>query len=166
MHNINYRLSKEGVSIGDIIKEISIHTDDDGFILLKCPLCGEFFKLIPSEFESDDVIQVWCPCCGLVSKNYLTDEVINLGMKMAENEAVNMIFNEMKKWERQFKSSGISFKSGRRPTSQEETPIRTGIEALEIQSYRCCKRRAKIKPLIRICGSYCPYCGGRYDGTD
>lgn len=29
---------------------ISIPTDSEGFVLFKCPLCGELFKLKPSDF--------------------------------------------------------------------------------------------------------------------
>ena len=28
-----------------IIGEVSIPADDQGFVLMQCPLCGEFFKM-------------------------------------------------------------------------------------------------------------------------
>lgn len=149
--------------MGDIQMEISIPTDDDGFVLLKCTLCGEYFKMKPSEMEADDVIEIWCPCCGLKSENYLTDDVIELALKMAKNGAMDKIFDEMKKWERQFKGNGISFKTGKQSEKEAETPIVAGVEALQVQKYKCCKREAKIKPLIKMCGSHCPYCGVKYD---
>lgn len=149
--------------MSDIHMEISIPTDNDGFALLKCPFCGEFFKLRPNEMEAEDVIEIWCPCCGLKGENYLTDDVIELALKMGKNVAMDMIFDELKKWERNFKGSGISFKADKKPSREVENPIVAGIEALEIEKYRCCKKEAKIKPLIKMCGSYCPYCGVRYD---
>ena len=42
---------------------ISIPADEDGFVLMQCPLCGEFFKLRAEDFEAEDVIEIWCPCC-------------------------------------------------------------------------------------------------------
>ena len=33
--------------------EISIKSDNDGFILLQCSLCGEFFKLLASDLNND-----------------------------------------------------------------------------------------------------------------
>ncbi|MGH4049762.1 MAG: TFIIB-type zinc ribbon-containing protein [Clostridium sp.] len=149
--------------MGDVQMEISVPTDSDGFVLLRCSLCGEYFKMKPSEMEADDVIEIWCPCCGLKSENYLTDDVIELSLKMAKNVAMNMIFDEMKRWERQFSSNTLSFKAGNQSEKEAETPIVAGVEALEIQKYRCCKREAKIKPLIKMCGSHCPYCGVKYD---
>ncbi|CEN25716.1 hypothetical protein [Paraclostridium sordellii] len=145
--------------------EIPIPTDKDGFVLLKCSLCGELFKLVPSELESEDVIHIWCPVCGLVIENCLTDDVVNLALKIGENELVDRIFDEMKAMERMFDgSSAISFKVENEQSRQIEVPIKTSIDSLEIQNYKCCKRKAKINPLVKTCGSYCPYCGGIYDG--
>ncbi len=45
--------------MGDVQMEISVPTDNDGFVLLRCSLCGEFFKMKPSEMEADDVIEIW-----------------------------------------------------------------------------------------------------------
>jgi uncharacterized C2H2 Zn-finger protein len=28
-----------------------------------------------------------------------------------------------------------------------------------VHQYRCCNREVKIKPLLKIAGSYCPFCG-------
>lgn len=64
---------------------ISIPTDEEGYVLLKCSLCGELFKLKPSDFKDDSIFEVYCPACGLVSDSYVTDDVIELGMAMAEN---------------------------------------------------------------------------------
>lgn len=145
--------------MSEIVMNISIPADNDGFVLFQCPLCGEFFKLTSSDVQADDMIEIWCPCCGLKSKNYLTEDVIELAMKMAENVAMDMIFTEMKKWERQFKGSGLIFKAGKKPKQKTENPIISGIEALEIQKYDCCKRQAKVKPIVKLIGSYCPFCG-------
>lgn len=148
-----------------IIKEISIPADNDGYALVQCELCGEFFKLVPKEVNEDDVIQVWCPYCGLTSENLFTDEVVDLAMKIVENEAMDMLFDEMKKMERQFKGSIISFKAGKKPKRKEELPIIAAIENLEIQNYECCGRQVKIKPIAKMSGSYCPYCGVSYYGN-
>lgn len=149
----------------DINLEISIPTDNDGFVLLQCPLCGEFFKLAPIDIEAEDVLEIWCPCCGLKSETYLTADVVELALKMAENTALGLVYKEMKKLEGKFKGNGLSFKAGKKPTLKPENPIVAGIEMLDNNKYECCKREAKIKPIVKMIGSYCPFCGVNYDGN-
>ena len=55
-----------------IIGEVSIPADDQGFVLMQCPLCGEFFKIKPEDYHAEDVIEIWCPSCGLKAENYFT----------------------------------------------------------------------------------------------
>ena len=38
--------------------EIRIPCDDDGFILLRCPHCGELFKLTAEDMESDETLDI------------------------------------------------------------------------------------------------------------
>lgn len=82
--------------MGDKINlEISMPTDSDGFILLQCPLCGEYFKLTPDDIRADDVLQIWCPNCGLISDNFLPEEVKELALRKIKNEvnSVNIPFD-------------------------------------------------------------------------
>ena len=69
-----------------IVKEIAIPADNDGFALLQCNLCGEFFKLKPSDVQSDEVLNIWCPVCGLISDGYFTQDVIDLALKMYDSK--------------------------------------------------------------------------------
>ena len=39
-----------------IISEVSIPADDQGFVLMQCSLCGEFFKIKPEDYHAEDVI--------------------------------------------------------------------------------------------------------------
>ena len=143
----------------EIRMEISIPTDDDGYVLLQCEHCGSYFKATPSDIEDDGVLEIFCPSCGLVSENYATEDVIELALAMAENVAMDMVYDTLKKMERQFRNSPISFKMNKRPKYEAENPIRSGIEALEIATFPCCKRTAKVKPLLKMTGCYCPFCG-------
>ena len=146
-----------------IVKEIAIPADNDGFALLQCNLCGEFFKLKPSDVQSDEVLNIWCPVCGLISDGYFTQDVIDLALKMATNMANDLLFDSLKDMQKRFNGGFISMKISKKPDREIESPIVSGIEALEIQKYKCCKKQAKIKPLVKIFGSYCPYCGVKYD---
>mgnify|MGYP001116115024 CR=1 FL=1 len=106
-----------------IIGEVSIPADDQGFVLMQCPLCGEFFKIKPGDYHAEDVIEIWCPSCGLKAENYFTDDVIELALKKTKNYANDLIYNEMKKWEKKFKGSFISFKAGKKPQHEEEYEV-------------------------------------------
>lgn len=144
----------------DFHMTISIPTDDEGYILLKCEHCGTFFKATPSDIEDDGVLNLFCPSCGLTSENYITEDVIELAMKKVKNKVNDMIYDAFKDLERHNKrNSMIKFKAGKRPRHEVEDPIRSGIEALEITTFACCNRTAKIKPLLRMTGAYCPFCG-------
>ena len=143
----------------EIRMSISIPTDDDGFVLLQCPQCGTFFKATPADLEDDGVLELFCPCCGLASDRYITDDVLELVLTMAKNEIMDMIHDEFKKLERQTKNGIVQFKAGKKPKHEYENPIRSGIEAMEIAHFPCCRRDAKVKPLLKITGCYCPFCG-------
>ena len=139
---------------------VSIPTDDEGYILLQCEHCGTFFKATPSDIEDDGVLHIFCPSCGLTSENYVTEDVIELAMRMIKNKVNDMIYNAFKDLEPHNKrNSIIKFKAGKRPEHETEDPIRSGIEALEIANFPCCRRTAKIKPLLKMTGAYCPFCG-------
>ena len=143
----------------EINMAISIPADNDGYVLLQCEHCGTYFKATPSDLEDDRMLHIFCPSCGLISENYFTEDVLELAMKMATNAVNDMIYNEFKKMERHGKKGIITFKAGKRPKRENEEPIRLGIEAMEICDFPCCKRTAKIKPLLKMTGAYCPFCG-------
>lgn len=115
---------------------IKIPCDEDGFVLLQCPQCGEFFKLRPNDYESDDVLEVCCPACGIVSDSYLTEDVVDLAMTIAKNKAFEAIHKEMKKLERQTKGKAVSFKAGRPPRPDDEPVLQPSIDALAITTCR------------------------------
>ena len=151
--------------MGDISFEISIPTDDEGYVLLQCPKCGEKFKLTPSDIQNDDVKDIHCPLCGLISDNYLTEDVIELARVKAVNQLMGSIHSEMKKLERKTKNSFVQFKAGRFK-EEEEIEIFSTIEAMDIVTLDCCGKTVKIRNLLKYSGYYCPFCGGIKDGNN
>ena len=141
--------------------EVPIPTDSDGFVLLKCPLCGEHFKLRPSDYEREDVLQIWCPSCGLISESYLTDDVIELAITKLQNTVMDSLHKDIKKLERNTKHKNVQFKAGRKPRQVKEDPIMYSIDNMETVYYPCCKKEAKVDSLYKSIGSYCPFCGVR-----
>lgn len=148
----------------DFNLEISIPTDDDGFVLLCCPKCGELFKLPPSDIESDEVMDIHCPLCGLISENYITEDVIELVKAKSINKLLGNFYKDLKSLERRNKSSLINNKTNK-PKLEDEIPIRSTIDSMEIVDFKCCKRQGKIRHLLNYCGCYCPYCGGIQNGS-
>ena len=139
---------------------VSIPTDDEGYILLQCEHCGTFFKATPSDIEDDSVLHIFCPSCGLTSENYVTKDVIELAMRMIKNKVNDMIYDAFKDLEHHNnRNSIIKFKAGKRPKHETEDPIRSGIEALAVTTFPCCGHTAKIKPLLKMTGAYCLFCG-------
>ena len=138
---------------------ISIPCDDDGYVLLKCEHCGELFKAPSSDVEDDSLLYIYCPGCGLVSNNYLTPDVLDLAMTIAHNYAMDLIYDAFTDMERKTKNGILQVKAGRKPRHEDERSIKSGIEALTITEFECCNRSAKIKPLLRMTGCYCPFCG-------
>lgn len=139
--------------------QISIPSDDDGYILLRCEHCGTYFKITAEDVKDDRLLNLYCPCCGLKSEHYLTPEVIELAQAMVRNYVMDIIYDAFKDIEKSTKNNSIQFKAGKKPKHERESPIKSGIEAMEIANFKCCHRSAKIKPLLRITGCYCPFCG-------
>ena len=138
---------------------ISIPCDADGYVLLKCAHCGDLFKASASDIEDDRLLYLYCPGCGLISDNYLTPDVLELATTIAQNYAMDLIYDAFKDTERRTKNGILQVKAGKKPRHVDERQIKSGIEALTITSFECCKRTAKIKPLLRMTGCYCPFCG-------
>lgn len=148
-----------------ISMQIDVPSDNDGFVLFQCPLCGDFFKIRPSDYEDDGILEIYCPNCGLCSDSYYTEDVMDLAMTMAQNAARDLVNKEMKKLEKSLNSGNISFKVEKQLKKEYELPIYETIEAFSIKYFECCKREAKIKPLLTICGCYCPFCGVKCFGN-
>lgn len=143
----------------DFSIKISIPTDDHGYILLQCSYCGTFFKLTPNDIEDDRILDIYCPSCGLISDDYFTEDVLELAVVIAQNKVMDNLYDKFNELGRQYKKGPVTFKAGKRPKPEPENPIRSGIDALVITNFPCCIRTAKIKPLLKITGCYCPFCG-------
>lgn len=148
----------------DFTINIAIPTDNEDFVSLKCPKCGECFKLSPGDIESEDIIEIYCPQCGLSSENYITEELFEKAKAKVLNHVIDGFYNEMKKVERRTNNSMIKVKTNKLKKEYEPS-VRSTIDSMEIIGFECCNRQANIRHLLKICGCYCPYCGGLKDGN-
>lgn len=143
----------------EVTFSISVPSDEDGFVLMQCEYCGEFFKCTPGDIESDEVLYIHCPNCGLVSDSYITDDVRELADAMIKNYANDLIHDFMKGLERKYSSGPLKIKAGKKPKHEHENPIYSSIDDLVEKDYACCNRSAKINPLLKMTASHCPFCG-------
>lgn len=147
----------------EVTFNIPIPTDLDGFVIFQCSLCSEFFKITPSDFEDESQIHIWCPHCGLISDDLLTDEVKELAMRLAQNHMSDLINDFGKNLSKSFKN--IKTKTGSKIKKEATDPLISKLDNMEIQTYLCCDKEAKISPNLKMEGGYCPFCGEMQDGN-
>lgn len=147
--------------MADVVFQITIPSDNDGFVTLQCPFCEDRFKLTVTDFEREDIIEIFCPYCGLRHQHshFLRDEVIEQAHTVANNYAKSMINEWAKKLERSFKGSkNVKFKAGK-PLEMEAEKILFEQEELETVNLNCCQITVKTRFLNKVIGIYCPCCG-------
>lgn len=141
---------------------ISIPLDDEGFLLMQCPSCGDYFKVRSEDYESDDVEELWCPICGLRNDSFWPNEVIEL----AKAKALNQFLGDFEK-----EIANIGRSSSRQSliklsvTScfehKREGEILPAVDAYEAVRCNFCGRSEKIRPLTKYVGAFCAFCGER-----
>lgn len=144
---------------------ISIPSDPDGFVLLKCPSCSETFKLTVEDIEDESKLDIWCPGCGLPHESYMTDEVQESAERIIENYVTDSINFFMKDLGASLKGSkNIRFDSGKKIKKEPELPIGRQTGDFILKHYRCCYEEGQISNFRKFVGGYCPFCGGMVDG--
>jgi transcription elongation factor Elf1 len=144
---------------------LSIPLDDEGFVTLQCPFCDCNFKITGTDAMEDSVYELFCPQCGLVAEpnNFLTDEVIEKAMRLAENYMFELLNGFQKNVEKTFKKNKfVKVKTG--PKLKMNSPkVIIESDNMETYSVPCCER--KIKASLIDDSLYCPFCGGETHGT-
>lgn len=139
--------------------EIEIPADNDGFILIKCALCGEYFKITAGDYNKG-ISDLCCPSCGLKSDSYfMFDDVMELAAVKVKNAALDVFHKEMKKWEQKSRGGLVQFKAGNKPKEQYESPLQESFEAMSVHKCKCCGQSVKMNPLLKMAGCYCSFCG-------
>lgn len=141
---------------------ISIPSDDEGFVSFQCPHCNERFKLLVNEVQEDDVIQLFCPKCGLLGEpnSFITDDVIDHANTVIENIASEMINDFVKNMGKSFRNNkNISFKPGKKLDIEHPKSLYEKDNDFEEHKFKCCDKQAKIKKSSSYGYIYCPYCG-------
>jgi uncharacterized Zn-finger protein len=148
--------------MADKTLQITIPADEEGYASFQCPYCEQRFKLNAGEIQDSDKASIYCPMCGLIHEiNYFySKEVIGKAMEIAEQEALNMIFDAFKGLERKSRSSSLKFKAGKKPKVYTKE-IYENIDELIESNLKCCNKNIKVRELDKLIGVYCSYCGGK-----
>jgi uncharacterized Zn-finger protein len=147
----------------DVSFQITVPSDNDGFITLQCPFCDDRFKLTVEDFQREDILEIFCPYCGLRHQHshFLRDEVIEQAKIIASNYAKSLLNQWVKDLEKSTKRNKlVKFKAGKLPKLEAEK-ILFEQEELEITTLVCCQVTVKTRPLNKVIGVYCPCCGVR-----
>lgn len=139
--------------------KIQLTSDEDGFILQRCPHCGELFKLTAQDIESDEILNIYCPSCGLTANSFLTQDVIKLAIAKSRNFAMDEITRRFQSFAKKNSSSLIKVEAKAIREREAELPIRATIEALQTTTCHDCGRKAKISPMLAMSAHTCPLCG-------
>ena len=144
---------------------IRMPCDDDGFILLRCPHCGELLKLTAEDIESDETLDIYCPSYGLCANNFLTQNVIDLALAKTSNYAMDVIAQQLQAFAKKNSNSLVRFEFKANREREPEPPIRAAIEALQILTCHDYGREAKVSPALAMSAYTCPLCGiGQFNG--
>ncbi|WP_377482166.1 MAG: hypothetical protein P2A85_29155 (plasmid) [Microcoleus anatoxicus] len=147
--------------MADVSFQITVPSDNDGFITLQCPFCDDRFKLTVEDFQREDIIEIFCPYCGLRHQHsqFLRDEVIEQAQIIASNYAKSLLNQWVKDLEKSTKRNKfVNFKAGKLPKLETEK-ILFEQEELETTTLVCCLVTVKTRPLNKVIGVYCPCCG-------
>jgi uncharacterized Zn-finger protein len=149
--------------MADVSFQITVPSDNDGFITLQCPFCDDRFKLTVEDFQREDILEIFCPYCGLRHQHshFLRDEVIEQAQIIASNHAKSLLNQWVKDLEKSTKRNKfVKFKAGK-PLKIEAEKILFEREELETTTLACCQVTVKTRPLNKVIGVYCPCCGVR-----
>ena len=141
---------------------ISIPLDEDGYLLLQCPRCGEFFKVLSGDYEAEDIEDLWCPMCGIKSDSFGPDEVIELAKAKVLNQVLGDFSSELAKiGQTTSRQSLIQMTVSSRFTEEREGDVLPSVDAFQVATCGFCGRQEKLKPLLKYVGAFCAFCGER-----
>lgn len=145
--------------------KVTIPSNEDGCILLRCPRCGELFKVAVDNYEDDSVLDIHCPLCGITAGNFLTQDVIDLALAKTANAVMPELEKELKRELGKMGNGLISFDVKMDYDEEPEKPIQQAIEALQKVTCKDCERVSKVSPALAMSSYTCPYCGiGQFNG--
>ncbi|MCK8824689.1 hypothetical protein [Fuchsiella alkaliacetigena] len=143
--------------------EVQIPLDDYGLVRQKCSYCSQEFKLFPEDLEAITTQRMYCPICGLHSdvNEFLTEEQLGKMMDIAQNHAINLVNNSLKKLDKSLKSSpNVEFES--KPLSKKEVRVlieKSDFEKAVLSCLECSEYSIFLFVPATMSVVYCLKCG-------
>ena len=137
---------------------MQVPTDDEGYLALQCPHCGDAFKIRGSDYQERELSDLYCANCGLSGEfgSFLPPDVI----EAMQQAAMNHILPDLEKAVADLnKTSGglISIRAEiDKPPPADE--IRAVTDLAEAQ-LPCCETAVKLPFRNAAAVFYCPFCG-------
>lgn len=148
--------------MSDVIMEISIPLDEDGFLEMECDFCKNRFMLKKDVYESEENLSFFCPICGLPNhtNTFFCPEVL----EKAQQKVINYMYDEMDrvlgKTIRNINKSGFIKRSMNKPHKEPEVELYVPVDNYEMVHKTCCEVDVKVRTIDKEIGIYCPICGG------
>jgi uncharacterized Zn finger protein (UPF0148 family) len=141
--------------------QVSIPTDDDGFVRQQCPACGREFKA-PVEDE-ELVAPGHCPYCGHQDDSWFTPEQ----MEQFEAQAMAAVMPELKKeldkMARDVSKSSGGLLSMEVKADEVDAPLMIPeAPDMKVVSSPCCSAVLKLEEDWNG-STFCPKCGDSYN---
>lgn len=148
--------------MSDVIMEISIPLDEDGFLEMECDFCKSRFMLKKDVYESEENLSFFCPICGL--PNYTNTFFCPEVLEKAQQKVINYMYDEMdrvlEKTIRNINKSGFIKMSMNKPHKEPEVELYVPVDNYETVRKTCCEVDVKVRTIDKEIGIYCPICGG------
>lgn len=148
--------------MSDIIFEIGIPTDGDGFLEMECDFCKNRFMLHADTYRDDRWVHFFCPVCGLPNSvdTFYCPEFLEKAEQTALNYMYGEIDRQLGKTIKSFNKNGIFKMSLDVPEKIPEKELYLPANEYEKVELKCCGSEVKVQFFDKEIGIYCPLCGG------
>ncbi|MGY5047046.1 hypothetical protein ACWDE0_15590 [Streptomyces sp. 900105755] len=164
--NHRFRLA-DGVELVDqqddsFKMQISIPSDDNGFLGRQCPECALIFRMDAEQYKAlPEDLTLWCVYCGHHAEHseFITEQQRERVMRAVGDFAMQRVSRELDKTfrglARRSRGGAISFSSKSRPFSPRPLPGIDEEQLIRVRTCASCHNRYAVFSDHR----YCPVCG-------
>ena len=140
------------------VVSITLPTDNEGFALLRCSLCGERFGARPADYNAEDAGRISCPHCGMKPASLLTEDARRVAQGLAERAGFEILSDEIDGLCKELSGMGLEIHVGKHELPRMNSHLVTHDSCSEIVVCPYCGRQLKIAKELNVTGAICPFC--------